>query len=72
MECQNAVTVWPDRVRPLASVMVPETITGTRQPVRSNTDSMANNAALALRVSKIVSTISRCAPPSSRPSAASA
>ena len=32
IEFQYASTVWPDRVRPLKSVMVNETITGTRRP----------------------------------------
>ena len=32
-ECQNALTVWPERMRPDASVTVPETITGSRSPV---------------------------------------
>ncbi len=68
---QKASTVWPDSVRPLASVIVPEIITGTRCPERSNWRSIAKIAALALRVSKIVSTISRSAPPSSSPAAAS-
>ena len=33
--------VWPESVRPLWSVMVPEIITGRRSPSRSNTPSMA-------------------------------
>ena len=70
-EFQNASVVWPERVRPLASVMVPEIMTGTRSPRRSNTPSMAKIAALALSVSKIVSIRIRSAPPSSRPSVAS-
>ena len=32
-EFQNASGVWPDSVRPDASVIVPETITGQRRPV---------------------------------------
>ncbi len=32
IEFQYASTVWPDKVRPLRSVMVNETITGTRRP----------------------------------------
>ena len=28
IEFQNAVTVWPDKMRPLASVTVPEIISG--------------------------------------------
>ena len=31
-ECQNAVGVWPDSVRPERSVIVPEIITGSRTP----------------------------------------
>ena len=31
-EFQNASGVWPDSVRPEASVIVPETITGSRAP----------------------------------------
>ena len=34
-EFQNASVVWPDSVRPDASVIVPETITGKRRPRRS-------------------------------------
>ena len=34
-ECQNAPTVCPDRIRPDASVTVPETITGRRSPLSS-------------------------------------
>ena len=47
--------------------MVPETMTGQRRPYSSKTVSTAKIAALALRVSKIVSMNSRSAPPSSRP-----
>jgi len=42
-------------VRPDWSVMVPDTITGSRRPRRSNRDSIANTAALAFRVSNMVS-----------------
>ena len=66
-EFQNASAVWPDSVRPLASVIVPEIMTGSRTPAASNSASMANSAALAFSVSKIVSTRSRSAPPSTRP-----
>ena len=51
--------------------MVPEIITGSRAPRASNSSSIANSAALALSVSKMVSTISTSAPPSSSPPAAS-
>ena len=70
-EFQNASVTWPDRVRPEASVMVPDTITGHRRPRSSNRVSRAKIAALALSVSKIVSTSSRSAPPSTRPDACS-
>ena len=36
-ECQNAVGVWPESVRPDRSVIVPEIITGRRMPFSSNT-----------------------------------
>ena len=67
-EFQNASTVWPVRVRPERSVMVPEIITGTRPPAASNASSMAASAALAFKVSKMVSTSSTSTPPSSRAS----
>ena len=51
--------------------MVPEMTTGQRRPVSSKSVSIAKIAALALRVSKIVSTKIRSAPPSTRPRAAS-
>ena len=54
-EFQNASVTWPDSVRPDASVMVPEIITGQRRPRSSKSVSTAKIAALALRVSKIVS-----------------
>src|SRR5690606_26184840 len=69
-EMWKASAVWPERVRPEASVMVPETITGRRAPRASKASSIANSAALALRVSKMVSTINTSAPPSIRPSIA--
>ncbi len=69
-EFQNASTVWPDRMRPDASVTVPEIISGSRgRPCacRSTiTSSIANSAALAFSVSKIVSTSSTSTPPSIR------
>ena len=52
--------------------MVPETITGQRRSRSSKSVSSAKIAALALSVSKIVSTSSRSAPPSTRPAACSA
>ena len=54
-EFQNASVTWPDSVRPEASVIVPEMITGQRRPCSSKSVSTAKIAALALRVSKIVS-----------------
>ena len=53
---QNASVVCPERVRPLASVMVPEIHTGQRRSCSSKRVSRAKIAALALRVSKTVST----------------
>ncbi len=47
--------------------MVPEMMTGQRRPYSSKSVSTAKIAALALRVSKIVSIISRSEPPSTRP-----
>ena len=74
-EFQKASTVWPDRMRPEASVTVPEIMTGMRgRPwaLRSSaSSSSANSAALALRVSKMVSTRNTSAPPSSSPRACS-
>jgi hypothetical protein len=69
---QNASVTWPLSVRPLASVIVPLIITGTRACVPAKTCSIAKIAALALSVSKIVSTSRMSAPPSSSPRAASA
>ena len=70
-EFQNASAVWPDSVRPEASVIVPEIITGQRLPRSSNSFSTANTAALAFRVSNTVSISRMSAPPSSRPLAES-
>ncbi len=70
-ESQNASVTWPDRVRPEASVMVPEMITGQRRPRSSKSVSTAKIAALAFRVSKIVSMKIRSDPPSTSPFAAS-
>ena len=68
IEIQKASTVWPDSVRPLRSVIVTDSITGMSTPRRSNTLRTATAAALAFRVSKMVSTSSTSTPPSSRPS----
>ena len=70
-EFQNASVVWPESVRPLASVMVPEIMMGTLNPTASKCASMAKSAALAFSVSKMVSTSRRSAPPSSSPRTAS-
>ena len=70
-EFQNASVVCPESVRPLASTIVPEIITGSRCPICSNSASSANSAAFALSVSKMVSTRIRSAPPSMRPRAPS-
>ena len=72
IECQNASGVCPDSVRPLASVMVPDTITGNRCPRSSNTSSKAYSAALAFKVSNTVSIMMRSTPPATSPRAASA
>ena len=63
-ECQKAVTVWPDKIRPEASVTVPEIMMGKRKPLSSKNVSMANKAALQFSVSKMVSTIKISEPPS--------
>ena len=71
IECQNASTVWPDNSLPLASVMVPETITGIFLPISLKRDCIANNAALQFKVSKTVSIIKISTPPSNKPFACS-
>ena len=71
-EFQNASTVWPERVRPLASTIVPEIMSGTSAPRRSSSSRIAYSAALQFSVSKTVSTSSRSTPPSSSASACSA
>ena len=64
MEFQNASLVWPDNVRPEASVIVPEIMTGNVTPAALKQRLIANIAAFALSVSKIVSTIRKSTPPS--------
>ena len=71
MLCQKASTVWPERVRPEASTMVPEMTSGSRSPSSSKRACTAKMAALALSVSKIVSMSRMSAPPSTSPAAAS-
>ncbi len=67
IECQKAVGVWPDSVRPDRSVMVPEIMTGSQIPFSANISSQAKIAALAFSVSKIVSIRMMSAPPSISP-----
>ena len=71
-ECQKAVGVWPDSVRPDRSVIVPEIMIGRRTAFSANTSSQAKIAALAFSVSKIVSIRIRSAPPSISPPICSA
>ena len=66
-ECQNAVGVWPESVRPERSVMVPEIISGIGKPRSAKASKQAKIAALAFSVSKMVSMRRRSAPPSMRP-----
>ena len=66
-EIQNASKVCPERVRPLASVIVPEIISGNLLPCVSKTSSAAKSAALQFSVSKTVSMSKRSAPPSMSP-----
>ena len=63
-EFQKASTVCPVSVRPDKSVIVPEIISGSRTCRRSCTCWMAKSAALALSVSKMVSTNRTSTPPS--------
>ncbi len=57
----NASRVCPDSRRPL-SVSVADTMSGSSSPVDSLTSSSADMAALALRVSNMVSSSIRSAP----------
>ncbi len=70
-EFQNASGVCPESVRPEASVIVPEIMIGRRSPERSKCSSIAKSAALALSVSKIVSTRMMSTPPSTSAATAS-
>ena len=63
-EFQKASVVWPVSVRPEASVIVPEIISGRRKPRASKASSMAKTAALSTSVSKTVSQRMRSAPAS--------
>ena len=57
MEFQHASVVCPESVRPDASVIVIDMMTGSLFPASSKKFSMAKIAALRLRVSKVVSGI---------------
>src|SRR6266540_3014007 len=70
-EFQNASVVWPESVRPDASVIVPDTMIGQRRCDRSKNASSAASAALAFSVSNTVSTRKRSTPPSASASIAS-
>ena len=71
MEFKNASAVCPDKVLPLSSVIVPETIIGSLIFKSSKTSSTANKAALQFRVSKTVSIKIKSEPPSIKPLACS-
>src|SRR5205823_10162427 len=66
LSLHDALPIWP-----LRSVMVNETMIGSRRPVSSKYLSMAKRAALEFSESKTVSTNSTSAPPSTRPRACS-
>ena len=66
-DAASASTVWPASIVPVSSI-VAETITGRRNPSSAKTRSMPISAALTVRVSFCVSSASRSAPPSTRPS----
>ena len=70
-EFQNASVVWPDKVRPEASVIVPDTMMGRSAPASSSTSRTANKAAFAFKVSKIVSIRMASTPPATSARAAS-
>ncbi len=72
IEFQKASTVWPDSVRPEASVIVPETAIGRSSPSSSSTLRTANSAAFAFSVSNTVSIRIRSTPPSTSARVASA
>ena len=63
IEFQNASVVWPDSVRPEASVIVPETMIGSSTSRSSSAVRTANSAAFAFRVSNTVSMRIRSTPP---------
>ena len=67
IEYQNASAVWPVRVRPLRSVMVPEIMIGREMSCCAKNCFTAKIAALALRVSNTVSIRMMSDPPSINP-----
>ena len=69
--CQNASTVWPERLRPDRSVSGIDSISGTSRPRAPSRCFTAMIAALQLSVSNTVSTRMKSAPPSIRASACS-
>ena len=68
-EAQKASMLWPDRVRPAFCDTVTEIISGSRRPISPKSLSSAKMAALALSVSKTVSSSRMSAPPSTKPAA---
>ena len=64
IECQKASVVCPESVRPDASVIVTEIITGKRNPISSKTSSIPHNAAFKFNVSNVVSGNNTSTPPS--------
>ncbi len=68
MEAINASMLCADRVLPLASLNVADTINGMETPLFSNTSKAAARAALATSVSNTVSIRSKSTLPSSKPS----
>ncbi len=67
IEFQNASTIWPESVRPDLSVIVTETMSGTRRAPSSKSCCAAKSAALRTSVSKTVSKRRTSAPPSRSP-----
>ena len=67
IEFQHASTVWPESVRPDASVIVIDAMIGRRMPLSAKYFSIAKSAALRLSVSNVVSGMRMSEPPSTRP-----
>ena len=63
--CQNASTVWPDRLRPDRSVSVIDSMIGTSTPRAAPAWIAAITPAFAFSVSNTVSIRMKSAPPSS-------